>query len=585
MEIRSRWFILSAILVSLAMIILYYASYSYFQTNELQRAQSRVSLYRSTLLNALDKFDHLPYILAHDPFVIAAAAGKDRNILNKRLQIFSKQAGLDAIYLLDTTGLTVAASNYKSPFTFLNQNYSFRPYFRAAMQGHKGTFFGIGATTSLPGYFIAEPVYDHSNKLLGAIAIKLALTELQEAWRSGGENIFVSNKDGVIVLASNSSWLYKTLTPLSAKRRKKILAEKQFINQPLPPMNFETIENSRVRLNGTPYLHVSSDISNTGSKVGWKLHFLAEETRVEERALFTIIITGIALSFLITTFALMRSKRIRIALEASQQDRRLLKATNANLEQEIEERRMAEQRLDKAQSALARASKLAALGQLSASVTHELGQPLAAMRNYLTAAEFDGKDFDHTPTLERINSLVIRMEHITKQLRFFAKPGEDQIELVNLKDVVQNAIELTTHDLSANQVKLTINTTEKPTTVRGNKLRLEQVVINLISNSIAAMEEAHDEKHNDRKLDITITATEDEIILTLSDTGTGLGNRTIEQLQEPFHTTRASGRGMGLGLAISAAIVKEHEGQLSAENRPDNGACFTLKLPIATEEI
>lgn len=572
---RNRWIILAAIISALAIGLIYFASYSYFKTDELQRAQSRVSLYRSTLINALERFYHLPYILARDPFIIEGAAGKDIAGLNLRLEKFSRQSGLEAIYLLDTTGLTIAASNHNSPVTFMNQNYGFRPYFKAAMAGRRGTFFGIGATTSRPGYFIAEPVYNGEGKILGAIALKLELTELQQAWKSGGETVFVSNKDGVVVLSSNSEWLYQTLSPITKESRAKILAGKQFSNQPLNPVKWQKDAAGNIIYNGATYMHVTSPVS----EIGWQIHYLAEETRVQERALFSVIIGGIAISLWLTIFAFMRSKRIRMALEASQQDRRLLQATNVKLEQEIEERRMAEQMLEKAQSALARASKLAALGQLSASVTHELGQPIAAMRNYLTAAELDNNNYDHTKTLERLGAIVIRMEHITKQLRFFAKPGEDQLELIDLRDVLNGARELITHTLSANEVELKTNISDKPGIIKGNRLRLEQVLINLINNSIAAMEQSLISQ-----LKVSIKNKDDHVILEVADTGTGVGDRTIEKLQEPFHTTRESGRGMGLGLAISAAIVKEHEGQLSVENLHSGGARFILQLPLARQE-
>lgn len=570
-NMRNRWVIVAIVLSILAMSFIYFASYAYFKTEELQKLEARVSLYRSTLVNALERYQFLPFILSKDSYVIEGAAGQGRQGLNLRLKTFAQQQGLEAIYLMNEKGITVASSNFDQSLNFIGQDYSFRPYFKTALDGSEGTFFGIGATTSRPGYFIARPVYGNNNKALGVIAIKLGLTELQETWRNSGENIFVSNKQGVIVLSSSKELLYKTLNPLDDDSRKEILAGRQFSNRPLTPLDWKKNDENEVVLGGKPFMHVSSPVS----KRAWHLHFLATENRVQERALFAVIMCAIALSIWMTIFATIRSKRIRIALEASQKDRQSLLKVNESLEQEIDERRMAEARLEKAQEDLAQASKLAALGQLSASVTHELGQPIAAMRNYLVAYEFDSEPADQISTIERLNAIVLRMENITKQLRFFAEPGNDKLEKLDLRDILKGAKDIIAHNLSSSGVELKTQLSDAPIVIEGNRLRLEQVLINLISNSIAAME-----KSTIKKLTILMEAKAGVATLGVKDTGCGVANRTIEELQEPFHTTRESGQGMGLGLAISAAIIKEHQGTLRVKGSDSGGAYFSLVLPL-----
>lgn len=572
---KIRWVIISGFLSVMAIVALYMVSASTFKTIEVQRAQNRLTLYRSTLLNALEQFQHLPFVLAQDPLVIKAAAGADRDKLNVRLEAFARRAGLEAIYLLDTTGLTVSASNHSDVVTFIGENYGYRPYFKQAMLGHRGSFFGIGATTSRPGYFLAELVRGTAGEALGVIVIKLDLTALQQAWSSGGETVFVSNQDGVVILSSNSDWLYQTMTPIDEKMRRKIAAGRQFRNQPLTPLKWSSRDPDKMKINGTTYVHVTS----TMMQEGWLLHYLADESRVRERTLFAVITGGIALSLLLTAFAFIRSKRIRQALEASQKDRRLLIAGNLKLEREVEERRSAERRLEKVQSALTQATKLAALGQLSASVTHELGQPIAAMRNYLTAAEFDKDNTDHSHTMNRMGAIVKRMENITKQLRFFARPTQDRMEPLDLCGVIDGAREMMMHDLTRHDIELKIDVPDGAVFVQGNRLRLEQVLVNLISNSITAMEDTLD-----REIIISISARGGKAVLMVDDSGYGIGDRSIEQLQEPFHTTQASGQGMGLGLAITASIIKEHQGAMSAMNLAAGGARFTVELPLIPQE-
>ncbi len=570
-KIKVRWTLLFVSICFILAIALFFLSLSYFRSEEVQRAQNRASLYRSTLLGELERFQHLPFILAQDPFVIAGARGENREGLNKRLKEFALRANLDAIYLMDVNGLTVAASNYDAKKTFLGQNYGFRPYFKNALLGRRGEFFGIGATTSLPGYFIAERVNDENGEALGVIAIKLDLSDLAKAWKEGGENVFVANSDGVIVLSSNEDWRYRTLAPISEQRRKEIEAERQFANEALTPLDWENLEANIVQLNSKKYIYAKSPVS----RLGWSLYFLADERRVLERSWFTVIGLAIIASILLTLAVFLRSERIRQALNASQKDREQLRKINKKLAQEIEERRAAERRLEKAQSELARNSKLAALGQLSASVTHELGQPIAALQNYLAAAELDTNKKERSESIKNMRGIVSRMVNITKQLRFFAKPGDNIMEIIDLRDVFEGVDILVAPDIKAANIKLKLNKSEDPIWIKANRLRLEQILVNLIRNSIAAMQDC-----SCREIEVIFESDSKYGIMSVRDSGHGLGQNSIEQLKEPFHTTRASGDGMGLGLAISAAIVKEHEGIFSAENIEGGGAIFIVKIPL-----
>ena len=551
--------------------LLFFGAVSYFGNVEYERAQSRVSLYRSTLIGALQRFEHLPFILAQDPYVIAGAAGIDRDGLNVRLADFAKSANLDAIYLMDKTGETVSASNFADEVTFLGQNYGFRPYFKDALEGKQGEFFGIGATTLKPGYFIAERVLDQNGNVLGVIAIKLDLSDLTRAWREGGETVFVANDDGVVVLSSEEKWQYKTLFPIGEARRQAISLERQFANEPLLELGWREFADSRVELDGRNYIYAAAPIS----PIDWTLYFLAEESRVWERAWFALIVLGAVALGLVIMAIILRAQRIRQALRVSQADRRELRSANALLALEIEERRMAEKRLEKAQSELARSSKLAALGQLSASVTHELGQPIAAMQNYLKAAEFDRNSEERKNSLERLGGIARRMVSITHQLRFFAQPGQSIMEQVDLIRVWKGAFSLVEADLKQKNVELKVNIEEEKIIVLGNRLRLEQVLINLLRNSISAMEE-----QKSKIIEVNMGIKGELAIISVSDNGHGIGEQTMDQMKEPFHTTKASGNGMGLGLAISTAIVSEHGGQLRAKNGEKNGAVFILELPL-----
>ncbi len=492
------------------------------------------------------------------PIVISAYTDSSNDLLNRQLANFSREAGLEAIYLMDKTGLVLASSNFDTQQSFIGKNYGFRPYFNIALSGKRGEFFGVGATTGRPGYFISEPVYDHLGNVSSVIAIKLDVRNLQKSWEQGSERVFVSNRDGVIVLSSNPTWLYKTLSPLTEKQMAEIASNRQFGGKPLSTFAWEKIGKTAVSIEDNKFIYVSAP----AKRLGWQVHYLLSERRIFERATLTTFIFGGALSALLAFATFLRSTRIKAALLASQADRTQLSATNTELKN--------------AQEELSRTSKLAALGQLSASVTHELGQPISAMRNYLAAAKLD-KEMESRNVWEKLNMLVDRMENITKQLRFFTKPGDEKLENVSFRNVFTDVMALVEHDIRAANIDFETDICSSSVLVRGNRLRLEQVLVNLIKNALAAMSSIEG-----AVLSIVIREENNRALISVQDTGIGFGDRKLVQLQEPFYTTQASGDGMGLGLSISAAIIEEHGGELIAENLKNGGARFIVSLPLSS---
>ena len=573
---RSLLLLAAAIIVGLA--ALFWTALAVFEDQELQAAENRLSLYRTTVVDAIERFQHLPPLLAQDPFVIAAAGGGQTEGLNRRLAGFAANANVEALYLMDPSGLTIAASNHAEPLTFLGQNYGFRPYFKAAMAGDRGQFFGIGATTSRPGYFIAEGVRGPDGTVLGVMALKVDLSPLAEAWAEANERVFVTNADGVVVLSSRPQWLYRALASIEPERLDAIIAQRQFGKEAPAGLQWQSDGANAAVLEGEEILLVTSVID----PLGWTLHFLADRGRVYERAWFTVIAVVILLLLIYALILFLRSRHLRAALETSQNARRRVAEAKRELEKEVEERRSTQARLEAAQQDLARSSKLAALGQLAASVTHELGQPISALRNHLAAWEIastGGDKLDSATTLTRLSAIVARMEKATQQLRFFAQPGEETMTCFDLHEVVEGARDLMAFDLKSAGIGLTLELPSEPTLVSGDRLRLEQVLINLLRNARSAMEDTEGQM-----ITVAIERGSESVSLIVMDRGEGLGDSSLAELQEPFHTTKASGKGMGLGLSISAAIVREHGGSLSARNRPGGGAVFAVTLPLATDQ-
>lgn len=547
-------------------------SNTYFQSQERTKAEGRLSLYHSSVIAELERFSHLTFVLARDPFVVETTQTGGASVLNFRLESFAKQAGLDAIFLLGADGVTIAASNARQPTSFVGQNYGFRPYFQQALAGAQSRFYGIGATTGLPGYFIADPVRDAEGDILGVIAIKIDLSRLQDSWRASGEQVFLANGDGVVLLSSNPAWAYRSLNTLTPAQRDRIETSRQFPGQPLDLLQWQPTDGQRAVVSGDQWLHLKvTDLPH-----GWQLHYFASDDR------------AIALSWLVTGAAILmaglalillqvrRARRMGAALARSEQEEIKLRQANDRLAVEIDDRHHAERRLKRTQGELEQASRLAALGQLAASVTHELGQPIAAMRNHLAAAEIGGKK---TVGSRNIAGLVDRMEGITRQLKFFAHKGLDTYDQVDLAEAMCTALALVSPNIAEISAQVDLAFPDAPVIIRGNQLRLEQVMTNLLRNALDAMEDS------DRPvLSVRLGTSGNSAWFEIQDNGHGLGNATLTDLQEPFVTTRESGRAMGLGLAISATIVKDHGGTTRAWSAKDGGTVFHVGFPTPRPE-
>ena len=549
----------------------YWGAYSYFRTDELAKTQARLSLYQSTVEAELQRFSHLTFVLARDPFVIDTATGADTAPLNARFAAFAESAGIDAIYLMGTDGVTRAASNAGTARSFVGQSYAFRPYFQAAVQGQQGAFYGIGATTGIPGYFFAEAVRGPGGDVKGVVAIKLDLSALQDSWQKAGERVLLANTDGIVLLSSVPDWRYRALTPLAQDQRDRIAQARQFGSQPLELLDWVAQPGQSAVIGNQTLLHVRTNALPNN----WALHVFATDTPAKTRALLTTGAVLLLIGMFFISYQMQRTRRIGDALALSEQEEAKLRHANEQLAVEIEERRVAEHRLQRTQAELERAGRLAALGQLASSVTHELGQPIAAMRNHLTAFEIQSGE---SGLSERLQGLVDRMEGITRQLKFFSRKGRDNLEEVDLRQAMQAALDLVASQIEETCTTVTHKTPNTPVILRANRLRIEQVMTNLIRNAIDAMED-----QTDPRIDIGIGAQDGEVWFEVADNGHGLNDKSLDDLREPFATTRESGKGMGLGLTISAGIVDDHNGHMTARERPGGGAVFRAVFPANVE--
>jgi len=537
-----------------------------FQAEKTRETPARAQFYASAIDDALTRLAHLPYVLSLDPATLEALKTGDVEDLNPTLATIADRSGAEFVFLMDRDGRTIASSNYADETSLVGSYYTFRPYFRTALEGEQGRFFAVGVTTGRPGYFIAEPVRDVDGAIFGVVVVKVPFRDLSRAIGESGDLIFVTNAQDVVLATSDTRYLYGLISPLSAHDRITLEEQQQFGTQDLRPLDWSEDKSGRVVLSDTTYLLSRADLSEED----WTLHLLSNVADIRRQALFFVVIGLTAALSLVIAAALFRASQLRHALALSNADR-------VRLETEIHDRQIAEAKLDKARTELARKNQLAALGQLSASITHELGQPISAMKNYLVAEEIarEVTPGSHAPQL---TGLVDRMQRIVDQLRLFGRSDPAVTERFHAQDAVRTAVGLVQHTADAAGATLRLDLPAAEVALKGHATRFEQVIVNLLRNAIDAVA---DEPR--RQIDLRLRQS-DGIVIEVSDTGQGLGGLDMGDLQEPFFSTKPSGVGMGLGLAISVQIINEMGGTMDARTKEDGGASFRISLPRVSDQ-
>ncbi|MFJ2540157.1 MULTISPECIES: ATP-binding protein [unclassified Pseudomonas] len=541
------------------------------------RANQQLALYANSLHTLIDRYRALPAVLALDPQLRSALAGPvdadEQAALNLKLEKINGAAQSSTLELLDHTGLAVAASNWRLPSSYVGHNYGFRPYFSQTRTQGTGRFYAVGVTSGIPGYFLSSAVLGDNNEFLGAMVVKLEFPELEREWSQGNDTLLVSDARGIIFIANQPGWRYRSLRPLSASDLAEIKATRQYDKQSLVQLTHLSLrlfdDNSELRRVEGPqgtadYLWESLPLAAEG----WTLHLLRRpQVAFEDLRNAGLAAAGVwlALVFLL----LFLNQRWRLS--------KIRQRNREELEQLVEERT---RELRTAQDGLVQSAKLAALGQMSAALAHEINQPLTAQRMQLATLRLlldHGRVDDAYKALKPVDDMLTRMAALTGHLKTFARKSPGGLrERLDLATVVDQSLQLLDARLRDEQVSLVLHLT-RPAWVRGDAIRLEQVLINLLRNALDAMQ-----GKPCKRLEIRLQADEQLWQLSVSDNGGGIAAEHLNQVFDPFFTTKPVGDGLGLGLAVSFAIVHESGGRLSVENG-ETGAVFTLSVPIDLE--
>ena len=237
------------------------------------------------LQRVIDRYSVLPTVLALDPQLRSALSGPpsaiDTNALNQKLEMANGATHASTLTLINRHGLAIAASNWNEPSSNVGLNYAFRPYFQRAMHQNVGTFYAIGVSTHVAGYFIAKAVHDAAGHRIGVIVVKITLDALEQGWNSGHDIVLVSDRRGIIFLSNRKGWQYRPIHPLDAAASSWIAATRQYGGQPLVPLGYKIErrigqESTLVRFNHPHLRHSMLWRSLPLPAQGWTIHTLRD---------------------------------------------------------------------------------------------------------------------------------------------------------------------------------------------------------------------------------------------------------------------------------------------------------------------
>lgn len=543
-----------------------------------RRASQQLGLYANALHTLIERYRALPAVLALDPELIDALRGPVtepvQDALNRKLERINGAANSSTLELLDRTGLAIAASNWRLPTTYVGSNYGFRPYFKQTRSQGSGRFYAVGVTSGVPGYFLSSAVNDEHGRFLGAMVVKLEFPELEREWRQGSDILLVSDARGITFIANQDGWRYRELQPLTGADRAELAETRQYDKQPLVPLQHQAL----TRFTDTSHLTRVLGPDGPGEYLweslpleaeGWTLHLLRKPQVAKDGRNAALAAAAIWLSLVFA--ALFVSQRLRLA--------RLRQRSREQLKRQVEERT---RELRTAQEGLVQSAKLAALGQMSAALAHEINQPLTTQRMQLETLRLlldHGRHDEARQALEPLEQMLTRMAALTGHLKTFARNSPGGLrERMDLATVVDQALHLLETRIRSEEVEVALYLA-RPAWVRGDAIRLEQVLINLLRNALDAMA-----GKRYKRLEIRIEADDEQWRLSVLDSGGGIVDGDLAKVFDPFFTTKPVGEGLGLGLAISYGIVVDAGGCLQVENLP-GGARFSLTLPRDLEPV
>ncbi len=562
-RVRGALLILIAVAIATVFVTNRYLTDRFTETTE-NRAELRLALYSGNLVSELRRNAIVPQLLARDPALIGALNSGDFSQSSQRLISFVDEIGAASLMLLDVDGRTVAATDRER----LGEQHRNAAYFIEALRSNATVFSSQREEVGSFNFSYSRRI-ESQGQSIGVIVVEVDLAKFERAWAGISDAVLVTNSEGEIILATEPTWRGQTVETALLRQPPNTAIERA-----IRATADWTALPADAYFQGEAVMQIEGRIPFRG----WNMTTFTTYASVRERvnAVLALEIMGFAILLALAFYALSRKTALRMAL--FQRESAELRALNQRLQREIAERERVQETLAVAEQTLAQSSKLTALGEMSAAVSHELNQPLAAMKTYLAGAKLllrRNRPDEAYSAFSRIDDLIERMGGITQQLKSYARKGQEAFSPVNMGDALASSLSMMEPQLKSRKVKITRILPEEPVFVMGDRMRIEQVMVNLLRNALDATKTVPDPQ-----LEI-ILASGETATLAIRDNGHGIED--LDALFEPFYTTKQPGDGVGLGLAISSGIVNDLGGRLLARNAEEGGAVFEMQLPILND--
>ncbi|GGA60852.1 sensor histidine kinase [Pelagibacterium lentulum] len=588
-----------AVMVAIGTLGGTYFTRIYFNEAE-ARGQNTLRLAVAALRGQMARFERLPQLLAdYDDIKLLVANPDDPDLvdeMNHYLKEVNELLESSDLYVMMPDGNTIVASNFDTDTSFVGGNFSYRPYFSNALAGGEGRFFALGTTSLKRGYYFGAPVWI-DGVVEAVVVLKVDVDAIEDTWRGGDYEIIVTDPEGIIFMTGQPDWLFSGILPLTEERLARTAETRRYADAELRDLpvtrthfqdHHELMEVEMQTGETREYLMLTEPMP----EADWTVKVLLDTASARAQAVTTIVVLllVVGLATMAAAIYLQRQARLRERMQMQheardQLERRVKERTaelatvNKQLEAEVAERRATEAALRQTQNDLVQAGKLAALGQMSAALSHEFNQPLAAARNYADNALVlieRGRVPEASNNVSRITALIDRMASISRHLRNFARKPNQKLAIVNLEDVVNDTLEIVDWHIRSSRVALEIDLGPKPIFIHCGPVRLQQVLVNILTNAVDTVAE-----QADRRVTLTASSDGDTVTIAVRDHGPGVPATLAERIFDPFFTTKGVGKGLGLGLSISYNIVKDFGGDLHVENHAEGGAIFTMTLRAA----
>ena len=560
---KSKLLLFSFLITALTLLLLTNSFFtSRFGDVIKRQGQLNLTKYTADVLSELQKNSVIPQLLVNDKEITKALISRDFSSLSDRFSRFVNDISIASITLLDKDRNLVAFSAKED---FKKQN-SYKHFSFDVSNTSETLMSVIKKEDNEFGFFYSQNIEFEGN-FLGVILIEVDLKKFENAWSEIGDSVFITDSANVIILSTEPSWkglteeqAFQIKTPQNViKRAYKVATEWSKLNES------KSYFNSRS----------TSRHNELIQSLNWNISSLTKYSSVRERVNTILAFEILLLLFLVVSGLYFLNRKNIVRLNLFEEETVQLKELNKRLTEEIKQRKRVEKNLLAVEQTLEQHSKLAALGEMSAAISHELNQPLAAMKTYLAGASLllkRNRPNETVTALMRIDDLIQRMGGITKQLKSFSRKNTESFVPLNFNDAFLSAMAIMEPQLKQTKVKIETSIVNEPIIIMGDQQRLEQVIINLLRNAIDAVT-------NVEQPEIKISLYKDKsAILSIGDNGIGISN--LETLFEPFQTTKDPGKGLGLGLAISSNIISELGGMLQGKNLSPKGAEFQIILPL-----